>query len=181
MNILYSDSKQNVQEVLKNKTIFLAGPTPRSKEVESWRPEAVAILEQLGFKGVVIIPERRDWEAKFEYFDQTDWESETLTGCNVIVFWVPRDLTDMPAFTTNVEFGRFVGQHKIWELTHSLGFPVPPAQRQKIVGPKYDVVYGRPDDAPNNRYLDWLYTKSYGTQPYNTLLATLAEAVRRIG
>lgn len=40
------------------KSIFLAGPTPRNKdEVESWRPDALKILEDKGFDGVVFIPE----------------------------------------------------------------------------------------------------------------------------
>jgi hypothetical protein len=36
------------------KSIFLAGPTPRNKEEqESWRPDALRILEDKGFDGVV--------------------------------------------------------------------------------------------------------------------------------
>ena len=43
MIINYSD-----QEVLKGtKSIFLAGPTPRDKEITSWRNEACKILEKL--------------------------------------------------------------------------------------------------------------------------------------
>ncbi len=39
------------------KSIFLAGPTPRNKEVKSWRGEALEILQRLGFDGVVYVPE----------------------------------------------------------------------------------------------------------------------------
>ena len=39
------------------KSIFLAGPTPRSKEVKSWRPEAIRLLKEKGFDGVVFVPE----------------------------------------------------------------------------------------------------------------------------
>lgn len=132
-------------------SIFLAGPTPRSKDVQSWRPEAVSILGQMGFDGSVLIPERRDRSIKIEYQDQVEWEDEGLAKCTVVAFWVPRELTTMPAFTTNVEFGRFVG--------------VKPT------------VYGRPDSAPKNRYLDWLYQKKTGKTPLKTLQETLRAAV----
>ena len=53
MQINYSDEK-----VLKGeKSIFLAGPTPRSLDVETWRKEAIRILEELGFDGIVYVPE----------------------------------------------------------------------------------------------------------------------------
>lgn len=52
MIINYSD-----QEVIKGeKSIFLAGPTPRGENVISWRAEACEILKQLGFDGVVYVP-----------------------------------------------------------------------------------------------------------------------------
>ena len=38
-------------------SIFLAGPTPRSNDIKSWREEAIKILEQLEFEGIVYIPE----------------------------------------------------------------------------------------------------------------------------
>ena len=71
------------------------------------------------------------------------------------MFWVPRDPTTLPGFTTNVEFGRYVGSGRC--------------------------VYGRPDRAPHTRYLDWLYAKVVGEQPENTLLATLKAAVEAVG
>jgi len=57
----------------------------------------------------------------------------------------------MPAFTTNVEFGRYVGRK--------------------------DCIYGRPADAPKNRYLDWLYTKMTKKQPATTIEETLKQAL----
>lgn len=38
--------------------IFLAGPTPRDKDTPSWRPEAIHILEQLKYDGIVFVPEQ---------------------------------------------------------------------------------------------------------------------------
>jgi hypothetical protein len=41
------------------KSIFLAGPTPRRPEVASWRPDALRILQEAGYDGVVFVPEDR--------------------------------------------------------------------------------------------------------------------------
>src|SRR5262245_50045734 len=140
MNVVFSDQPVEV----RSPSIFLAGPTPRSAEVKSWRPEALDILRELGFSGTVVVPECRDWSLKL---DQVEWEYLGLEGCSVIAFWVPRQLPLLPGFTTNVEFGRYVGSGRC--------------------------VYGRPDKAPHTGYLDWLYTKVTGRQPEMTLLATL--------
>ena len=134
-------------------SIFLAGPTPRSKDTKSWRPEAVQILKELGFKGTVLVPERKDWSIQFDYTDQVDWEFAGLATSTVIVFWVPRDMTTMPALTTNVEFG-------FWTALK------PGA-----------VVYGRPDNAASVRYLDWMYGRVAGKEPLQTLGETLRVAV----
>lgn len=42
MKICYSDQ-------LIDSSVFLAGPTPRSIDVASWRPDALVILEDLGY------------------------------------------------------------------------------------------------------------------------------------
>lgn len=87
------------------KSIFLAGPTPRDEAVPTWRPYALQRLQELGFDGVVYVPEAADWKPHKSYDDQVHWEWEALNLATAVVFWVPRDLTTMPAFTTNVEFG----------------------------------------------------------------------------
>ena len=122
MKINYSD-----QEVIKGeKSIFLAGPTPRKIEVKSWRDEVCKKLEELGFDGVVYVPEYST-HGKFEDYDvqshtnQVEWERTALLNASVILFWIPREIPDMPAFTTNVEFGYWIHTGKI--------------------------IYGRPDEA----------------------------------
>lgn len=108
MTINYSD-----QEVIKGKkSIFLAGPTPRGENVASWRTEACQILEQIGFDGVVYVPEYSTWKPKEDYVDQAMWERIALTDATVILFWIPRKLPDMAAFTTNVEFGNWLHSGK---------------------------------------------------------------------
>jgi 8-oxo-dGTP pyrophosphatase MutT (NUDIX family) len=102
------------------KSIFLAGPTPRTADTESWRPDAIKILEDKGFDGVVFAPEGRDGVFKMDYDDQIEWEHKHLNVADCILFWVPRDLSldksdkmKMPAFTTNAEFGTWCDSGKI--------------------------------------------------------------------
>lgn len=112
------------------KSIFLAGPTPRSELVPSWRPQAIESLRSMGFQGAVLVPERADWSTMEHYDDQVHWEWEGLSICTVALFWVPRDLADMPAFTTNVEFGMLAASSK--------------------------AILAHPPEAPKMRYLDAL-------------------------
>ena len=151
MRVVFADQPVS----LTAPSIFLAGPAPRSPEVVSWRVEALDLLRQLGFGGTVLVPERRDWNTRFDYLDQVEWEFAGLSGCSVIAFWIPRDITTLPGFTTNVEFGRYVGTRPC--------------------------VYGRPTGAPHTKYLDWLYTKLTGRRPEETQLATLEAAVEAAG
>lgn len=150
MRVLYTDDPPFSGASGMSNGLFLAGPTPRSKEVESWRPAAIKFLESMSFVGTVIVPERRDRTIKIDYMDQVEWEDAGLCAAQGIVFWVPRDLTTLPGFTTNVEFGRFVGRRS---------------------------VYGRPENAPKTRYLDWLYTKTTKRVPCKTLEDTLKEVL----
>lgn len=150
MRINYSDEK-----IIKGeKSIFLAGPTPRGEEEVSWRKEAVKILNELGFGGVVYVPEYSTWKPKEDYVDQAMWERKALTEATIIVFWIPRDLEKMPGYTTNVEFGYWL--------------------------PSKKVIYGRPDDTPKTKYLDWLYELDYGVKAKNDLYLLLEEAVNKL-
>ena len=138
------------KEVIKGrKSIFLAGPTPRSKETVSWRPEAIEILNKLDFDGIVYIPEYGINVGDIDNDKQFAWELEALEEATTIVFWVPRKLPEMPAFTTNVEFGYWLRNKK--------------------------VVYGRPDGAEHVGYLDRLYKFSTNKNPVNNLEQLLKE------
>jgi 8-oxo-dGTP pyrophosphatase MutT (NUDIX family) len=144
------------------KSIFLAGPTPRNKEeVESWRPDALAILEDKGYDGVVFVPEPRDKVFKHSYDDQVDWEEKYLNVADCIVFWVPRDIEPdskgypkMAAFTTNVEFGTWQSSGKI--------------------------VFGAPPKATKNGYLKH-YADKYNVPVSETLADTLDDAMEMLG
>ncbi|MCX6744875.1 MAG: NUDIX hydrolase [Candidatus Parcubacteria bacterium] len=136
------------------KAIFLAGPTPRDKAVPSWRPQAIALLQAKGYDGVVFFPESPDGLVRPDYDDQVVWETDGLNRADVILFWVPRDLQTMPAFTTNVEFGEWFKSGKI--------------------------IFGFPKDAANIRYLEYK-AKSTNTPCTNTLEATVDTVLSMIG
>lgn len=88
------------------------------------------------------MPEDAGWSPKFTYDDQVHWEWEGIMTSTVVLFWIPRELDKMPAFTTNVEYGMAV--------------------------PHRNVVVGWPEDAPKNRYLDFLAAR-YGHHVYHRL------------
>ena len=109
MKIIHSD--ESIPDDL-GPSIFLAGPTPRlSKPVPSWRPDAVKLLLDSGFDGSVLIPEYSSYSPMRDYNEQVEWEWNGLHSSDVILFWVPRDLATLPAFTTNVEFGFYIDKN----------------------------------------------------------------------
>jgi len=128
-------------------SVFLAGPSPRNSETESWRPKAIDILKSLNYSGDVFAPE--PFGGSFEF--QLGWELRALQDVEVIVFWVPRYMPKMPGLTTNVEFGMFLNSGKI--------------------------IYGRPDDAEHCSYLDWHYKRMTGKNPHNDLHELMKEVV----
>lgn len=142
MEIIYSDKKVNT---VNKKSIFLAGPTPRSNLVKSWRPDAIEILNKLNFDGDVFVPERSDRNYRQSYQDQIEWELFGLNNVEIIVFWIPRDMLTMPALTTNVEFGSYLNLRP------------------------HNILYGRPDFSANNNYLDYIYERKLLNKPFNNL------------
>lgn len=100
------------------KSIFLAGPSPREKDQCSWRPEALDLLASMKFEGAIFVPLTQDgiWLSDHEL--QVNWVLEKLENSTAIAFWIPRDLVNLPGFTTNVEFGLFADSGK-----SVLGYP----------------------------------------------------------
>lgn len=141
------------------KSIFLAGPTPRSNNVSSWRPEALRILKEKGFDGVVYVPESRDGNfgkqfTEKEYQEQLLWENQGLKTADCILFWVPRQMDTMPALTTNVEFGLYANFGKS--------------------------ILGAPENAENVRYL-FAKAEEFSIPTFRTLEETVEAAISFIG
>lgn len=133
MNIIFAGD--NFPDYVE-KSIFLAGPSPREPSVKDWRNSVVEALKQKGFDGTLYIPIPRkrflnDYEKdeNWTYDDQIEWECLARQRADALLFWIPRSMEGkMPALTTNIEFGE------------DLRFP--------------NVFYGRPDSAESCRYLD---------------------------
>ena len=156
METYYSD--MSLPDRISDNSIFLAGPTPRSEDIKSWRIDAVSILDELGYDGELYIPERKTGWAGVDYTEQVEWEHDALNNVGIIVFWVPRDIAGgMPGFTTNVEFGMYVTDMDC------------------------DVLYGRPPKADKIRYLDLLYLDVRdGEAIYDDLEPLLSVAVEKL-
>lgn len=136
------------------KSIFLAGPTPRGRGVPSWRPEALRILAGLDYDGHVFVPEPRNNMEFGDYVDQVEWETAALNAADVIVFWIPRDMSTLPGLTTNVEFGIWADSGK--------------------------VILGYPEEAEHVRYLQHMADK-LKVSSVQTLQDTLIRALEVLG
>eukprot|EP00727_Mastigamoeba_balamuthi_P003937 m51a1_g13540 hypothetical protein (177) ;mRNA; f:996-1825 len=98
------------------RSIFLAGPTPRAPSAPSWRVDAVRLLAARGYDGAVFSPESPDYP---DYDAQVDWETTFLNAADCILFWVPREVVEMPGFTTNTEWG-------VWQASGKAVWGSPP-------------------------------------------------------
>ena len=58
--------------------LFLAGPIDRSGKGDSWRNDAIQILKDIGFDGVVFNPEQRNGKWHGDHAAQVEWEDECL-------------------------------------------------------------------------------------------------------
>lgn len=156
MTVVYAKEAPPTQY---EKSIFLAGPTPRSNDVESWRPQALSILRDWGYDGVVFVPEDRPDEygvTRFhgDYDAQVEWETRYLHIADCILFWIPRNLVTLPAFTTNVEWG-------VWQRSGKVAF-------------------GSPSWAVKNRYLE-LQAESLVIKTHRTLADVVRGAMDFVG
>lgn len=136
-------------------SLFLAGPTPRSPDVASWRPAAVAEIERR-WSGpgtlVVFHPEPRD-QVWSNYDTQRTWELRWGDRCDLVLFWIPRG-PGLPALTTNDEWGRWKDSGR--------------------------VVLGTPPDADSVRYQRH-YARDHHIPVSDSLADTVAAALDTIG
>lgn len=119
MKVLFSPNRDGLPEFHLTPTIFLAGPTHRTRDKESWRLEAIREFESFAFDGVLFVPEPasgKEWD--WDYGTQVAWEHRYLSYSSWIMFWVPRDMDLLPGMTTNIEWGMYWDSGKV-----NLGFP----------------------------------------------------------
>lgn len=95
--------------------IFLAGPCPRDNYDDDWRTEAIKILNDLNFNGIVINPTNPNYDDKDPNYleKQTAWEVEGCYKASAIVFWIERT-EEHPAYTTNIEFGQWFDKPHVY-------------------------------------------------------------------
>ncbi len=129
MKVIYAGEKLHKAKF----SVFLAGPTPREITVKSWRPEFIDSLRLKGFEGSVFAPENRVLGSPYDFDTQIPWEVEGLTNANLVIFWIPRKLDTMPAFTTNIEFGEFMHSGKV-----AVGFP-PDSVNNRYIGKRCEM------------------------------------------
>ncbi|ALG14750.1 hypothetical protein AOZ06_13005 [Kibdelosporangium phytohabitans] len=142
------------------RSVFLAGP---SSGAVRWRDDALAEIDRqlTGMEFyygelAVLSPESRGGRRARHYRDQFEWETRARYRATVVMFWIPRDLSSAPGFTTNVEFGVDVSTRPD------------------------TVVAGLPLDCPNperNRYLEHL-ANIRGAAVKRTLSETVAAALQ---
>lgn len=153
-NVVYAGEEMPKQIT---KSIFLAGPTPRSNNIESWRKEAIELLKLNNYDGTVFIPEPRNGDKYPDYTDQIEWEQKMLDACDCILFWIPREKNEnfeMIGLTTNIEWGKYQESAK--------------------------VVVGFPNEAESIRYIQYECNK-LGIHVNNTLEDTILNAIGFVG
>jgi len=144
--IYYNDGIKKVDGL----SIFLAGPTPRTRAVKSWRPDFIHQLESKDINKdlTIIIPEFKVYDPNNfknrSYETNVEWEEYYLFASTFIIFWIPRNMITMPALTTNVEFGMWICK-----------------QPGKLI-------LGSPEDAVKNRYLEY-YARKNAVPVYKTM------------
>ncbi|MFF3016155.1 nucleoside 2-deoxyribosyltransferase domain-containing protein [Streptomyces sp. NPDC057939] len=88
--------------------VYLCGPTPADPAAPSWRPDAVEALRSGWSRAgrlVVFLPEPAPGDGYPEYPDQVAWEEDAMRRCDVILFWIPRDMARLPGLVSNIKWG----------------------------------------------------------------------------
>lgn len=138
-------------------SLYLCGPTPALR-ADDWRLKALDVVNDLWWRQagrgelVVLYPEPRTGELSFE--EHVTWEEQALSMADIVAFYIPRSMPEMPALITNVKFGRLVDSGRI--------------------------VLGYPAHAERNEYLRYLADAS-SVPVRNTLLDTLTAALDMVG
>ncbi|WJD95036.1 TIR domain-containing protein [Streptomyces antimycoticus] len=141
-------------------SLYLCGPTARNPDTPLWRDEALRRIRELvadggpaGHGPVVFLPEPEPGRP-LSYEEHIAWEEEAMGMSDVILFYVPRALPELPGLVTNVKWGAW----------HRSG----------------RAVLGSPPEARRNEYL-LHFAREHAVPVANSLEKAVAEALRRLG
>jgi Nucleoside 2-deoxyribosyltransferase like len=101
-----------VDSITSGPRLFLAGPSPRNSAT-SWRDDACAYLRQARFTGTVLHPQARSGTPAAPVGVQLRWDWLAGEHADAIVFWIPRDMRELPGLTSNFEFGLWARSGKV--------------------------------------------------------------------
>ncbi|MCC6553022.1 MAG: hypothetical protein IT372_08375 [Polyangiaceae bacterium] len=131
MRLLFYDNQDlDLQLAAGPRSIFLAGPTARGLPRTPWRVRALELLGEVGYAGLVVIPEFCDGQFEVhapEVFDRGNspvptlrsrsyhvlrWETCGIERSSIVLFWMPFGISapddpgSLPGFTTRAEVSR---------------------------------------------------------------------------
>ncbi len=172
-------------------SIFLAGPSPRTPDVQSWRPEALRILESREYVGVVFVPEPKPLadDSRYDWGQAPRWEHKMLDMADVPLVWVPRDMRMSPGSVvklskdiaelpnrTEEEIVRYLTEYepelRMPGLTTNVEFGYWATSGKAILG--------QPPRAPHTAYLRFIADKCHIPTSW-TLEETIDKALAHIG
>lgn len=114
MSVNYSDNKE--YKFSDGPTIFLAGPTSCQEDINrpvtEWRTNAIQLFESFG-ESCLLIPEPGPGSLWLSYGGQVEWQHVHLNSADSIMFWIPRDMTNLFGGATNIEFGMYMKSGKV--------------------------------------------------------------------
>lgn len=161
----YNDEKLPKRSECTDGEVFLAGPTSRQQILEcNWRAEAVYLLREAGFSGMIYVPEPRGDELANDFTDRGyihRWESSRLFFArrSKRVFWIPRRADELLGLNTNLEMGIAVGL-----ILAEMGRPGRDGKRARSM-----TYIGWPDDAERMGLLRHYSLERAKCRRYDTL------------
>ncbi len=132
--LFYDDQDLHQQLAARPRSMFLGGPTARGVPRTPWRLQALELLGQLGYGGLVVIPEFFDGQFDvhaplvFERgkspvpnvralsYNVLRWETAGIELCETVLFWMPFGISapddpgSLPGFTTRAEVSREISR-----------------------------------------------------------------------
>ena len=92
------------------KSLYLAGPTTLEATFnESWRKMACNMLKDLGYRGIVYIPEFKE-KVYHEESKDLDWDLKAFEKADIVLFYIPNNKIDNLDNKFYTDFGFILGK-----------------------------------------------------------------------